>query len=71
MDALIELDSRMSGGVQVTLLWHRLENSIWVEVMNWETDERFTVATPPERALEVFMHPFAYAPSHVGQLVFG
>jgi hypothetical protein len=58
-----ELDSRTSDGIHVRLLWHTDEERVSVAVEDIKTGEAFEVAvTDPERALDVFHHPYAYAP---------
>jgi hypothetical protein len=58
-----ELAVRVSNGTQVRLLWRHGTSLVWVEV--WEPDDRvLTIPVPPERALDAFHHPYAYASSH-------
>jgi len=66
MNAFVELDFRSSGQLEVSLLWNQLDGTLFVQIIDWETDEAFTVQTPPDRALDTFRHPFAYAPAYVG-----
>lgn len=57
-----ELDSRTSDGIHVRLLWHTDEERVSVAVEDTKTGELFEVpVTDPERALDVFHHPYAYA----------
>ena len=56
-----ELDYRESDGIEVSLLWSRIDNSLTVCVVDRKTDERFRLAVQADDALEVFRHPFAYA----------
>jgi hypothetical protein len=71
VDALVELASRSSSGIDVRLLWDRGHDTLSVQVIDWEADEFFAITVSPSRALEVFEHPFAYLPAGVtdGQLV--
>jgi hypothetical protein len=58
-----ELASRESAGIRVSLFWSREDNTLSVVVRdNWTGDE-FSVAAEPEKAMDVFRHPFAYAAS--------
>jgi hypothetical protein len=56
-----ELDRRVSGGLDVRLLWNAYDNSTTVEIRHRALDVvpiRFDV--PPALALDAFHHPFAY-----------
>lgn len=58
-----ELAERSSNGIRVRLLWRQGTKQLWVEVR--ERDDRmFTVPVQPERALDAFHHPYAFAGSH-------
>jgi hypothetical protein len=56
-----ELAARESDGINVLLLWHPPENTLTVCVEDARFGESFRLAVAPERALEGFYHPFAYA----------
>jgi hypothetical protein len=57
-----ELDSRVSDGLHVQLLWHPLDGHVSVAVNDSKTGEEFELEVRPgHRALDVFHHPFAYA----------
>jgi hypothetical protein len=56
-----ELAARESDGIQVLLLWHPGENALTVSVEDARVGGRFSLAVAPERALDAFYHPFAYA----------
>ena len=56
-----ELAARESDGVHVVLLWHPRENSLTVSVEDARAGDRFRIAVAPDRALDAFYHPFAYA----------
>jgi hypothetical protein len=56
-----ELAARDSDGIHVLLLWHPLENGLTVAVEDARDGDRFQLAVAPERALDAFYHPFAYA----------
>ncbi len=56
-----ELAARESDGIQVLLLWDPDENAITVLVEDERVGDRFQLAVAPDRALDAFYHPFAYA----------
>jgi hypothetical protein len=56
-----ELASRDSDGIHVVLLWHPRGNGLTVSVEDARVGDRFDLAVPPDRALDAFYHPFAYA----------
>lgn len=56
-----ELAARDSDGIHVLLLWHPLENALIVAVEDARVGDRFHLAVAPDRALDAFYHPFAYA----------
>jgi hypothetical protein len=56
-----ELADRESDGIHVLLIWHPDENALTVSVEDARVGDRFQLAVSPERALDAFYHPFAYA----------
>jgi hypothetical protein len=56
-----ELAARENDGIHVLLLWHPRENALTVEVKDDRIGDGFQLAVAPERALDAFYHPFAYA----------
>jgi hypothetical protein len=55
-----ELGERCSSGMRVRLLWLQGTRRLWVEVR--EADDRvLAIPVQPERALDAFHHPYAYA----------
>jgi hypothetical protein len=58
-----ELARRQNDGVVVSLLWHRANDRLTVTVDDTRTGEQLTLPALRENALEVFYHPFAYAPA--------
>jgi hypothetical protein len=56
-----ELAARDSDGIHVLLLWHPRENGLTVSVEDARVGDRFHLAVAPNRALDAFYHPFAYA----------
>lgn len=60
---LRELDHRISDGIDVRLLWRPHDDRALVAVSDARTGEAFTIEVAPhQRVLDVFHHPFAYAP---------
>jgi len=55
-----ELAQRSSNGIAVQLLWDPADNSVSVSVED-TAGVAFEIAVAPERALDAFHHPFAYA----------
>ena len=63
--SLRELDSRVSDGIQVDLMWCERTGRAWVVVTDSRTGEAFSLPVRDgERPLDVFHHPYAYAASH-------
>ncbi len=61
-----ELDSRMSDGIEVRLLWSSSDGRVSVAVNDTRTGQTFSVDVPDNRrSLDVFHHPYAYAPASV------
>jgi hypothetical protein len=56
-----ELAARESDGIHVALLWRPGENALTVSVEDERVGDRFELAVAPDRALDAFHHPFAYA----------
>jgi len=57
------LAQRSTDGIEVTLSWESLCDSVAVEVRDAPSDEAFEITVPGDRALDAFHHPFAYAAS--------
>jgi hypothetical protein len=58
---LTELHHRSADGIEVSLLWSRVTNALTVAVEDSRSGESFELSAPPDKALDVFEHPFAYA----------
>jgi hypothetical protein len=56
-----ELASRDSDGIHVLLLWNPRQNRLTGAVEDDRAGDRFQLAVAPDRALDAFYHPFAYA----------
>jgi hypothetical protein len=58
-----ELDHRTNDGLDVRMLWDPGENRVTVVVDDHRAGETFEIVVGPgDSALDVFNHPFAYAP---------
>jgi len=55
-----ELAHRAVDGLEVTLLWSG-NNSVTVTVSDRDADTFLELAVAPDRALDAFYHPYAYA----------
>ena len=59
-----ELDSRITDGIEVRLLWRPHDDTLLVAVSDARTDESFAIEVREgEKATDVFNHPYAYAAS--------
>jgi hypothetical protein len=56
-----ELAARDCDCVHVALLWHPGKNALTVSVEDARGGDAFRLAIAPDRALDAFYHPFAYA----------
>jgi hypothetical protein len=57
-----ELDSRVSDGIHVRLLWHAGDKHVSVTVEDAKTGEAFELRVANgDQPLDVFHHPYAYA----------
>jgi hypothetical protein len=56
-----ELAERSSNGTLMRLLWLQGTRELWVEIYEPEFDATIVIPASPERALDTFHHPYAYA----------
>ena len=56
-----ELAYRTNNGVEVVLFWHVPTNTLTVAVSDERTGAYFELPAEPDRALDIFEHPYAYA----------
>ena len=54
-----------ANGVGVALLWSPTDDRLTVVVEDTKADERFELEARRDNALDVFYHPYAYAPDSV------
>jgi hypothetical protein len=67
-----ELDSRVSDGIHVRLLWNPADGHVSVAVHDSKTDEAFELAVGEnQRARDVFHHPYAYASGPAADVAVG
>jgi hypothetical protein len=64
-----ELDHRESDGIEVSLLWNLGTASVSIYVFDSKTNDGFETRVAPEKALDAFHHPYAYASLSVRQPV--
>jgi hypothetical protein len=58
-----ELTQRLTGAVEVALLWLTGTDCLWVSVRDASGGVDFRLEVDPAEAMEVFHHPYAYAAS--------
>jgi len=58
---MTELAHRRNHDFDVALYWDTRNDRLFVVVEDIGAGDRFSIAAPPARALDVFQHPFAYA----------
>jgi hypothetical protein len=57
-----ELDSRVTDGIEVRLLWREQDDRVLVAGRDGRTGDAFSLEVAyDQRALDVFHHPYAYA----------
>lgn len=63
-NSLRELDHRVNDGIDVRLLWRPDDDRALVAVSDVKTGDAFTLEIGPhQRALDVYMHPYAHRPA--------
>jgi hypothetical protein len=55
-----ELAFRSSNGIEVSLYWEKVGDTLSLEVYDAKSDELFQLDVPRDRALDAFHHPYAY-----------
>ena len=58
----LELAHRLSGTDEIQLLWHPGGDYLELSVRDLETGAGLQIAVAPDRAVDAFYHPYAYAP---------
>jgi hypothetical protein len=56
-----ELAYRANDGVEVTLLWSKLDGRLTVQVRDAKSGDFLELEAESHKALDVFHHPYAYA----------
>ena len=65
LTSIRELDTRVSDGIQVRLLWSQGDGRLWVSVKDTRSAQSFCLEVDDgESPVDVFHHPFAYAAHH-------
>ena len=59
-----ELAQRLSGTVEVRLIWDPQIDQLELSVCNLVTGEGFNLEVAPGNAMDAFDHPYAYAARH-------
>ena len=69
-DETHDLDFRAANGVEVTLLWAKALNRVWVVVRNHRSGDEFEIEVrADDNPLDVFHHPYAYAAARMPELL--
>lgn len=55
-----ELAHRASNGIEVSLFWDKVGDTLTLEVYDAKLEQYFEIEVPRDRALDAFHHPFAY-----------
>lgn len=58
-----ELAQRLSGTDEILLLWHPESERVEISIRDIATGASFHVEVVPDRAIDAFYHPYAYASS--------
>ena len=56
-----ELAHRLTGSVEVLLLWKPESGAVELRMHDLVTAEGFEIRVPPADAMDAFRHPYAYA----------
>ena len=58
---MVDLATRRAGGIEVALIWDRVERTLVVFACDDTTSEEVAIPVTGDEATEVYRHPFAYA----------
>jgi hypothetical protein len=58
---LVDIATRHAGGIEVALIWNRLDETLVVFAYDSMTKEEVSIPVSGDEAAEVYRHPFAYA----------
>ena len=61
MGTYVDIASRRSGSIEVSLLWNRETGKLLVVAYDSFEDEQITIPVEGKDAVEIYRHPFAYA----------
>ena len=59
-----ELAQRLSGTDEILLLWHPEIERVELSVLDLATGAGFHIDVAPNKAIDAFYHPYAYAAGH-------
>jgi hypothetical protein len=59
--AYVDIATRRSGSIEVSLLWERAEGTLVVVARDAATGESVRIPVDADRAAEVYRYPFAHA----------
>jgi hypothetical protein len=62
--AVRELAHRCGTGIEVSLIWRRIDDAVLVQLVEVPSGVVFELAVAPENALDAFYHPYAYLAGH-------
>jgi hypothetical protein len=62
VEGYVDIASRRSGAIEVTLLWDESESRLLVAAHDELTGEDIEIPVDRDNAAEVYRHPFAHAP---------
>jgi hypothetical protein len=60
-----ELAHRSSDGIEISLFWNRPSDRVTIEIVEGPLAEFLEFEVAPDKALDAFRHPYAYAPARV------
>ena len=60
--SIVDLADRNKDRLDVVLLWARQTGRVWANVTHRRSGQTAQIDAVPANALDVFRHPFAYAP---------
>lgn len=55
-----ELCRRVNNGIEVSLIWENVGDTLVLEVYDAKLDQYFELEVPKDRGMDAFHHPYAY-----------
>jgi hypothetical protein len=59
-----ELDHREGDGIEVSLLWRDVDDTVYIALVDHRCEEQFIEQVDPAAARDAFHHPYAYRHEH-------